>query len=195
MIRSFIAIDLPDSSKAALEELGQRLRRQVPHDSVRWSRVAGIHLTLQFLGDVAEGDLPGIKTALAAVGEQHAPFTFTIGGLGCFPNTRRPRVVWVGVQEETGALAALQRDVEKSLLPLGFKPEKRAFHPHLTLGRTRRDVRPADQRRLGELVSSAGVGELDRVHVASLRLMRSDLRPDGAIYTALAVFDLRREGQ
>lgn len=190
MIRSFIAIELPNAARAALGEVGQRLQDRVPQGSVRWSKVSGIHLTLQFLGDVGQEDLAQIETALGQVGERHAPFALTIGGLGCFPNMKRPRVAWVGVQEETGALQALQRDVVKSMVPLGFEPERRAFHPHLTLGRTRRDVSAAGQRELGESLAGVEVGELARIQVASFRLMRSDLRPDGAIYTALAVFDL-----
>ena len=190
MIRSFIAIDLPDSVQEMLTKVGQRLRDQVPHNSVRWIRVAGIHLTLQFLGDVAQADLPQIEAALTLVGQRHAPFTFTVGGVGCFPNAKRPRVVWVGVQEETGVLKALQRDVTESLVPLGFRPEKRAFHPHLTLGRTPRNVRSADRRQLGDIIANAEVGELGCVRVESFRLMRSDLQPSGAIYTPLAVFDL-----
>jgi 2'-5' RNA ligase len=154
--------------------------------------VEGIHLTLKFLGNVAESDLPAIKAALAQIGQQHAPFAFTVGGLGCFPNVRRPRVVWVGIQEQTGTLAGLQRDVEKGLVPLGFEAEKRAFHPHLTLGRTKRGLRSADQRRLGEILAGVEVGELDRINVESFHLMRSDLRPSGAVYTALATFDLSR---
>ena len=193
MIRSFVAIDLPDSTRDVLREVGERLRRRTPRDSVRWTRVEGIHLTLKFLGDVAEGDLAEIKAALAQVARRHGPFTFTIGGVGCFPNARRPRVVWVGVEEETGSLAALQQDVEESLTPLGFEPEKRAFHPHLTLGRTGRGVRPSDQRQLGEVIATAGVGELDQIRVDSFRLMRSDLRPSGAVYTPLAVFALSLE--
>lgn len=190
MIRSFVAIDLPDSCKGALEGVGRQLRRRVPPGSVRWSKVAGIHLTLKFLGDVAEGDVSPIKDVLAQVGQQHAPFSLTIGGVGCFPNVNKPRVVWVGVQEESGVLAALQQDVVKSLVPLGFEPEKRAFHPHLTLGRVKRGLRAADQRRLGEVIATAGVGELSRVQVSSYRLMRSDLRPSGAVYTPLAVLNL-----
>jgi 2'-5' RNA ligase len=190
MVRSFVAIDLPDSFKEILHRTSEQLRRQVSGDSVRWARIEGIHLTLQFLGNVAQSDLPQIEAALIQVGQRHAPFTFTVGGVGCFPNLRKPRVIWIGVQEETGALAALQRDVEKSLVPLGFKPEKRAFHPHLTLGRTRRHVRSADQRRLGEIIASIDVGELGHIHVKSFRLMRSDLRPSGAVYTLLALFEL-----
>jgi 2'-5' RNA ligase len=194
MIRSFIALDLPASAKKALEEISQRLRDQVSHSSVRWSRVSGLHLTLQFLGNVDGTELPPIKAALTEVGQRYAPFTFAVAGLGCFPNPKNPRVVWVGVQEETGVLRALQRDVEKSLIPLGFKPERRAFHPHLTLGRVRRDARPSDQRQLGEIIARTEVGELDQVRVRWFRLMRSDLQPDGAVYTPLAVFNLTGEG-
>lgn len=187
MIRSFVAVDLPEAARDVLREIGEQLGSQVPGGSVRWTRVSNVHLTLKFLGDVAETDLPEIKAVLAQVGQRHAPFTFTVGGAGCFPNLKRPRVVWVGIREGTGALAALQRDVEKSLVPLGFKPEKRAFHPHLTLGRTRRGVRSSDLGRVGEVVAAANVGELGQVRVKSFRLMRSDLHPDGAIYTSLAV--------
>ena len=190
MIRSFVAIDLPDPIKQMLKSTGEQLRRQVPDKSVRWSRVEGIHLTLKFLGAVAEADLSDIKTTLAGVSRQQAPFAFTVGGLGCFPNARRPRVLWVGVEEKSGALAALQREVEHSLKPLGFDPERRSFHPHLTLGRTHKNVRATDQRRLGEIVAGTGLGELGRVDVASFRLMRSDLRSDGAVYTTLAEFPL-----
>jgi 2'-5' RNA ligase len=190
MIRSFVAIDLPDTVKDALLELGQQLRQQAPDRSVRWSRVSGIHLTLKFLGDVSEDDLPGIKAVLGQVAQRHTPFTCTVEGVGCFPNAKSPRVVWVGVREDAGRLVALQRDVEKNLVPLGFKAEKRAYHPHLTLGRTGRHVRSADQRRLGEVIAASDVGELAQVGVESFRLMRSDLHPDGAVYTALETFSL-----
>lgn len=192
MIRSFVAIDLPDATKNQLQAVVQQLRNQAPRDSVRWTRITGVHLTLQFLGDVKQSDLPRIKEALAQVGQRHAPFEFSVGGVGCFPNTRRPRVLWVGVQEPSGTLAALQRDVGQSLAPLGFEPEKRRFHPHLTLGRVKRGVRSGDLRRLGEVIVTAGVGELDRVGADSFRLMRSELRPSGAIYSSLAMVELSK---
>jgi 2'-5' RNA ligase len=191
MIRSFVAIDLPDEAQNALREVGEQLRRRVPAGVVRWSRISGIHLTLKFLGDVAEADIPQIKDALSEAGQRHTPFTLTIRGIGCFPNVKKPRVVWVGTQEITGSLVALQRDIEKSLTPLGFKPEKRAYHPHLTLGRTRRNVQGSDLKRLGQHIATSNVGELSQIQVNSFRLMRSDLHPDGAIYTPLAHFPLR----
>jgi 2'-5' RNA ligase len=190
MIRSFVAIEVPDLTKDVLAKVGEELRRKVPERSVRWTRVSGIHLTLKFLGNVAEPDLGAIKETLALVAQRHAPFSFTIGGLGCFPNERRPRVLWVGIQEQTGALKALQRDVEKSLVPLGFQRERRGFHPHLTLGRTRRGVHSDIQRDLGEVVTGTNISELDRIAITCFRLMRSDLHPDGAVYTAMAEFSL-----
>ncbi len=193
MIRSFVAIDLPDTLKAALQDVAAQLRARVPPNTIRWGRVQGIHLTLQFLGNVAESDLAGIEAALAEVARRHRPFTFEAAGLGCFPNLRRPRVVWVGVREETGALLALQRDVERALKPLGFKPERRAFHPHLTLGRLGRRASSADQQQIGAVVREADVGLLGRVAVDTFRLMRSDLRPNGAVYTPLATFELAGE--
>ncbi len=193
MIRSFVAIHLPDAAREVLGQISEQLSLEVPGGSVRWTRVSAVHLTLKFLGDVAEADLPQIKAALATVGQRHAPFTFTVAGAGCFPNLNRPRVVWVGIQEQTGSLAALQRDVEESLAPLGFKPERRAYHPHLTLGRTKDRVHSSDLRRIGEVVAAAEVGELGQVRVKSFRLMRSDLHPDGAIYTSLAAFALGPE--
>lgn len=190
MIRSFIALDLFESTKESLLNVRRRLQKEIPADWVRWSRPASIHLTLKFLGDVAEKDMPGIKEALAQVALRHTPFKFVVAHLGCFPNLKRPRVVWVGVQETTGALVALQQDVEKSLQPLGFKAERRRYHPHLTLGRTRRGVVSAEKRRLGEIIDNTDIGEVNQVDVEGLKLMRSDLRPDGAVYTVLAEFEL-----
>ena len=190
MVRSFVAIDLPETMRGTLETISEELRRQVPHGSVRWTRISGIHLTLKFLGDVAEGDLSELEVALAQAGQWHVPFTCTVGGLGCFPGVRKPRVVWIGVREPTGSLAALQRDIDESLAPFGFQPEKRGFHPHLTLGRIKRHVRANDQRRVGEVIAATGVGDLGQIRIKSFRLMRSDLRRDGAVYTSLSIVSL-----
>jgi 2'-5' RNA ligase len=192
MIRSFVAIDVPDQIKDELREVRERLRRDAPERSVRWSRISGIHLTLKFLGDISQADLPNIKTTLDGVAQTQEPFTISVRGVGCFPNANRPRVVWVGVGDDTRHLASLQRAIEQSLVPLGFEAEKRAFHPHLTLGRAHRRARRADQRRLGEIITSADVGELGLVDVEIFRLMRSDLQPDGAVYTALKTFPLNK---
>ncbi len=187
-IRTFIAIVLPEGVIRQLAQVQRQLERQAPPESVRWAKPEGIHLTLKFLGDTPVGKLDAIRAALAAVASQALPCAFTVGGLGCFPHARRPRVLWVGVQPMGEELASLQRAVERAMKPLGFPPEGRGFTPHLTLGRVRDRIPPADLSRLGDLVSSTDIGTLGEVQARSFALIQSVLKPSGAEYTPLAEF-------
>jgi len=191
-IRSFVAIELSDQVREALAELQENLKAQVPPKAVRWTRTESIHLTLQFLGDVAPGKVEAIAEALRGVGAGQAPFTIQLKELGVFPNPGRPRVVWVGVAEPSGALVALQKGVTQALEPLGFEPEKRPYSPHLTIGRADRRAGRQDLAEVGELVTRTEVGTLGQVHVEHVVLMKSDLQPGGAVYTPLAVIPLAR---
>jgi len=190
-IRTFIAIPLPRPLLGKLADLQRQLERQVPHRSVRWVRPESIHLTLKFLGDTLVERLPEIKRALATVA-RHAPAcTFAVEGVGCFPNPRRPRVVWVGVQEPTGRLAALQDAIEEVLTPFGYEPEGRGFTPHLTLGRVHRKAPRSDVAQVGAVVAGIEVGLLAEVPADRFALIRSVLKPSGAEYTTLEEFVLR----
>ncbi len=185
-IRTFIAIELNQDLQDSLTRLQDRLKRQVPERSVRWVQPKGIHLTLKFLGDVPAPRMASVSQAVEAACRGFNPFKIELVGLGCFPNPHRPRVVWVGVREPTGALNRLQKAVESALVELGFEPEDRPFTPHLTLGRVQRNVGQSDQQRLGELIAASDVGLLSAMTVPSVNVIRSDLRPDGAVYTVLA---------
>ena len=189
-IRVFIAVPLPQPLLRELASLQRRLGDQVPDRGVRWVRPESIHLTLKFLGDTSTEKLPEIKRALTAVARNVPVCTFSVAGLGCFPNPRCPRVVWVGVQEPTGRLAALQDSIEEVLTPLGYEPEGRGFTPHLTLGRVRRKVARSDVERVGEVVSGTAVGLLAEVSADRFALIRSVLKPSGAEYTTLEEFPL-----
>ena len=189
-IRSFVAIELPDEIKTALADVQGELKAQAPPKAVRWTRPEAIHLTLQFLGDVAPGKIEGIADALRGVCDDGARFTFDLKGLGVFPSLGRPRVVWVGVAEPSGALIALQGGVTRSLTPLGFEPEKRAFSPHLTIGRASRYASRRELTQVGELITRSEVGTLGQMNVEHITLMKSDLKPSGAVYTPLAVIRL-----
>ena len=189
-IRTFIAIELSQDLKDGLGRLQARLKRQVPERSVRWVRPDAIHLTLKFLGNVPTPRLTSISRAVETACHSFDQFTLELVGLGCFPNPRRPRVVWVGVREPTGTLARLEKAVENELAGLGFEPEGRSFKPHLTLGRVQRKVGRSDRERLGELIAESNVGLLGDMTVTSVNVMRSDLRPSGAVYTALAYVPL-----
>jgi len=190
-IRTFIAIELDESVKDGLAKLQERLKGKAPQGSVRWVRLEGIHLTLKFLGDVPADQIEEITRALQKSCQGFAPFSLSCGGLGCFPNLKRPRVVWVGIQEETGTLAQLQKAIEENVAPLGYPTERRKFSPHLTLGRVQKRAGSGDRRRLGELVEASEIGILGQMEVRSVNLMRSDLRPSGAVYTRLAEVELK----
>lgn len=192
MIRAFIAIPLPEPLCRQLAQIQQTLEKQMPAGSVRWVKPEGIHLTLKFLGDTPEEKIPAIRTALSAVAREAAPCAFTVGDLGCFPNLRRPRVVWVGVQEPRGHLAALQAAVERAMASLGYPPEGRGFSPHLTLGRVRDSIPSRDVARVGEVVAASAVGTLGEVRAESFALIQSILQPTGAQYIPLAEFRLGR---
>ena len=190
-VRTFAAIELPAPILARLEELQARIKEDVPPGLVRWVRPEGIHLTLKFLGDVPVARIEALASALQEACAPHGGFAVRIAGLGCFPNLRRPRVIWVGVEEPSEALVRLQRDVERALTPLGHPPERRAFSPHLTLGRVQRRASRDDAARIGEVVATTDPGTMGEVPITQFALIRSVLKPTGAEYTTLAEFPLR----
>jgi 2'-5' RNA ligase len=185
-IRTFVAIELSQELKDSLGHLQDQLECQIPERAVRWVRPEGIHLTLRFLGDVPATRIDSIARAVEIACRGSDRFTVELIGVGCFPNLRRPRVVWVGVHEPTGTLTRLHKAVENQLAGIGFKPEGRPFRPHLTLGRVQRRVRQSDRERLGQLIAGSKVGLVGRMQATTVNVMRSDLRPSGAVYTALA---------
>jgi len=175
-IRAFIAIDLPPTVKAALAGVAATLGGRVPRGAVRWVRPEQMHLTLRFLGDTPAGRLPALAAALNTLAAGHTPFTLHLSDVGCFPNARRPRVVWVGLGGEEAKLTALVSTLEAALRPLGWPPEDNPFRAHLTLGRVK------DERASQGIDWSADVPALE-VPVTAVHLIESQLRPDGAVYT------------
>ena len=188
-IRAFIAIELPSQIKAALYQLQDNLKTS-KSASVKWVNPESIHLTLKFLGNVDEAEIPAIKKALSEAVTGVAPFSLGLGEPGTLPNCQAPNVVWVGVGGEIETLRTLHNNIDRILAPLGFPPEKRAFSPHLTLGRVRDESLPGEKRRLGENVAAIKTGEKISFKVESVNLMRSILAREGAIYSCLASFAL-----
>lgn len=172
--RAFIAIHLPDEVKRALAEIATELARRVESGAVRWVRPEQIHLTLRFLGDIPFEQVPAIGAAMDAAASTPA-FAPHLSGTGCFPNQRRPRVIWVGLVDEEARLATLKATLDAGLAPLGYPPEEKPFRAHLTLGRVK------DERGVAGVEWSADVPGLE-VPVAAIHLIESQLRPDGPIY-------------
>ena len=195
-LRTFIAVELDQELKATLAGIRDRLRTAVPPRAVRWVQPEGIHLTLKFLGDTPLDKVEQVKAALALAAGQIPAFTIAVVGVGCFPDARRPRVVWVGIQEPSGSLARLWQAVESHVAPLGFPTEKRPFSPHLTLGRVQRYASSGEVRDVGQAVATLAAemaGAQDEMAVSAVAYIKSDLRPTGAVYTTLV--EARLQGQ
>jgi 2'-5' RNA ligase len=193
-IRSFVAIELDEEIRHQLSLIQRSLKSEGLTDTVRWVNPHGIHLTLKFLGDVPASRIQGIVLAVSQGKDGVTPFTISFGGLGCFPTTRRPNVIWVGVNGDTGTLARLQTGVEERLSALGYPSEKRRYTPHLTLGRVDRRVTDSERRRLGDLIQAQTVGSLGEMQVRAVSLMKSELSPAGATYARLAAVPLETRG-
>lgn len=175
-IRAFIAVELPDPVKDALSDVAQALARRVPRDAIRWVRPEQMHLTLRFLGDTAVDQLPAVQSVMDGVAGGHSSFFMRLNGTGCFPNARRPRVIWVGLAGDEARLHALKAALDERLAPLGWPPEGKSFRAHLTLGRVK------DEHGLRDVEWSAAVRPLE-VPVVAIHLIESQLRPSGPIYT------------
>lgn len=184
--RLFIAVELNMEVRQAIGRVQAELKRQAPPKAVRWTNPDAIHLTLKFLGDTPAQKAPAIVQGLSAAAAGFEPFPMRVAGFGCFPNPHRPRVLWVGVPEIPRPLAGVQRAVDLHMARLDYARESRAFSPHLTLGRVNDRLAAADIQALSAVLSRTQVGELGIVQVQEVVLFKSDLRPDGAIYTALA---------
>ncbi|MCJ7620291.1 MAG: RNA 2',3'-cyclic phosphodiesterase [Anaerolineae bacterium] len=189
-IRAFVAIELPGSVRSELERIQGSLKGKGVADHVRWVKPEGIHLTLKFLGNVPAGTITEIVRVVTQGSEGIRPFTIRFAGLGCFPSSSRPSVIWVGVEGDTGTLMRLQTAVEDSLSVLGHPAEERMYTPHLTLGRVARDVAASERRRLGDMIAEHIVGSLGEMQVCDVCLIRSELSPSGARYTRLAAVTL-----
>jgi len=187
-VRTFIAIELPEEVHRGLARVQGELKRS--HPPVRWVSPEKIHVTLKFLGEIPAEQVETVCQATARVAASTAPFELEAAGAGVFPNLRRPRVVWVGVQGDLSALHALQASLERELAQAGFPREERPFSPHLTLGRVQERAAPAEARSLGQAVAALEVPSLGRWRVEQVVVMRSDLRPEGPMYTPMRVLRL-----
>jgi 2'-5' RNA ligase len=189
-VRVFVAVELPEGTRAALE--GVQARLAAARLPLRLTRPEGIHLTLAFIGDIPAARVPALTGAIEQAAAGVPVFTLRAEGLGMFPNARRPRVVWAGVQGDPADRARLDA-VHAALIPAlaaaGFTADPR-FDPHLTLARVTDRATAAEAAALGTTVQGLALpGGLDFT-VAHISLMRSDLRPGGAIYTRLAAVPL-----
>lgn len=184
-LRTFVALEVPSPVRALAAEVQQRLRADL--QDVRWSHPENIHLTLKFLGDVPEIELPDVCDAVRRAAGEHESLVWRPAELGAFPQLERPRVLWLGVTPEEEGLFELQQSIDRSLHEIGFPAERRRFHAHLTLGRCRRAQElPADhfQATVQWLAAAAKRLKLE-VHTSEVATFASFLEPEGPRYQAI----------
>ena len=187
MIRAFIAVALEPLVIAKITGVIDELKRQIP--GVRWVPSGNLHLTLKFLGNIDEALVAPIGAALSDHLRLFPRCTINAKGLGVFPGPKRPRILWVGLVGTQ--LVPLALTIESALAPLGFAPETRIFTPHLTIGRWRQmDRAPLS---LVQQLDRWRTYDFGVSKVASVKLMQSVLRPEGANYYELTAVPLSDE--
>lgn len=187
VIRTFVAVEIdPDTA----QRISQAIVQLRPHISgIRWVAQSNFHLTLKFLGDISDSRVEPISNALEAALHPFPRFSINAKGLGVFPDLKRPRILWAGLESER--LAELASAVETALERLGFEPENRAFKPHLTIGRWRQfNGSPA---RLGEQLANWKTHAFGNSMIEEVVLFQSILKPEGASYHRLKVVRLSRD--
>jgi 2'-5' RNA ligase len=186
MIRCFIAIELPEALTRQLAGIQSQLRKF--NADVSWTKPEGIHLTLKFLGDVPDSQIPDIQSAMKEIAAKHSAFELSSGGVGVFPNPHKAKVLWIGVQQGKDLAGKLGIDLERKMELLGFPKEDRAFNPHLTLGRVKS---MSNLDALMDYYLSHVKPDAVTFRVHQILLIQSVLKSNGAEYTPLFHADLK----
>jgi 2'-5' RNA ligase len=160
------------------------------NDVIRWVPSHNLHLTLKFLGNIPPTHLDFLKQMLTRAADATQQFDLQVSGLGSFPNSKRPRVLWVGLHAPA-SLASLQKMLEEETTRLGYPSEDRSFSPHLTLGRARQGIDARELQKISTALSAIQLGKIGIARVDSVHLYQSDLNSEGSVYTKLFSAPLR----
>ena len=180
VIRAFVAIEISEDVRTALGEAQLRLKQSHPAVKVSWAKIGNLHLTLQFLGSIAESTVPRIAESLANAISTVSVFDVPVAGVGAFPDIDRPRVLWIGCQDPARKLRTLAQSVQAALRTCGFQPEPVPWVAHFTLGRIRS---PRPDPALTGALDSLTNEVFGTLRVAEIHLFESQLQPDGSVYT------------
>jgi len=184
--RLFLAVDPGPDNILQIREAMDNLRALAPR--ARWVRPEKLHVTLVFLGDVAEANLPLIFEAQRATVMEHSAFTLQFTGGDSFGEKNRPRVLWAGIKGDLGALRALQKTLAEKLEPIGYAPEHREYAPHLTLARA---GDPRGDENFGRCAKEMAGLSFGETTIREIVLYESESTKDGARYVPLNRAELR----
>jgi 2'-5' RNA ligase len=192
MTRTFIALEMNEDLHRHLERVIDQVAQVLPN--ARWVNPAGIHLTLAFLGELTDAQLAEAMQAAAIAAHQAHPFTYRLSRLGIFGSPQQPRVLWMGIDEPSGALTRLHRILNQELEQRGFEIDKRPFSPHLTLARFKQALTFDEQQGLQRVLAGKqqGLVSTQICRVEHVSVMKSELLRTGARYTCLGEYGLER---
>jgi 2'-5' RNA ligase len=188
-VRAFCAVELPSEVRARAVEHMTRLRDAVPYARAGWERVEKLHVTLKFLGEVASNQIEALSDAASRAIQKTRPFILALEGAGAFPPRGVPRILWLGINDSSGALSELQKHLEEECERAGFAREERPFHPHLTIARIRT---PRAARQLAQLHQESGFEAIE-FSVTELVVMQSELATGGSRYTEISRHSFKTE--
>jgi 2'-5' RNA ligase len=180
-VRLFVSIGIPDEVRGLMSRVVAPFRNQSA--AVKWEDTSKLHVTLKFIGEQDPSRVPDIVAALGASAEQTA-FRVRYSKTGMFPDRKHPRVFWIGMVDPDERVGELHRSVERGLGSLGIEKENRPFHPHVTVGRATAGKVPTRLIEAWERVTL----HTDFVQVSGFTLMKSELRPGGAVHTVVERF-------
>jgi 2'-5' RNA ligase len=192
MSRLFIALSIPDEVKAAIENAQGQFRGAVAEGAIRWTKRDQLHLTLKFLGNVDEGQIEALAAALRHVCQGFAPLRLRAERIGAFPNLRRPRVLWVGVEEARDQLAPLQRSVKDATRLFTVEEAEEKFSAHVTLARIKQ-LKRDELEALTRVASGLAETFFGEWTANEIELIQSELSSARAKHTVLRTFRLVAE--
>ena len=186
-IRTFVAIPLGDQVKREAIRLIERLRH--PDDRIKWVPTDNLHLTLKFLGEVDNTEVPSVCNVVQDACRDRDPFELHFAGTGGFPDLDRPRVLYVAIEDESRGLTEIVSELETGYADLGFKPESRDYTPHLTIGRTKGGRGKASEEVIARMRAAQQL-EIGRMVVESVHVIASFLDKQGPTYQVMGSVEL-----
>lgn len=187
VIRTFVAVLIAQELKAKIASVQEQLKKLAP--DVKWVKPELLHVTLKFLGNVSEDALEQVFAAVDEAAAGHGPFDLSFAGVGAFPNPRKARVVWVGIDQGKDDIKALVETVDKKLAELGYPKEERAFKAHVTIGRVKDNGKVSEAFVRG--IEDIDAGDLGSQRVEAITVMQSDLQREGPVYSPMSESKLR----
>jgi len=184
MLRTFIAIDFTEAVISKIGKIIEYFKTQTPSDALKWISTENLHLTIKFLGEIREDRLNQVKTILSDVITGQPAFSIGIEGLGMYPNKHHPRVIWLGITNND-TLTDIHAILDRAFTAVGVNPDKREYTPHATIARVNRHINPETVKEIGESLSQFKVDSLGHIKVEEIILYKSELTPNGAIYSPL----------